>query len=98
MTQKSPTILVRHTDHRTPLEKALGVDDSTTKDRFATPQARKAAEAIRVLRARGIKVIELPNGGWSVTPNYPDGATDEEKAYMDVACYRELWSVAGGAR
>ena len=37
MTQKSPTILVRHTDHRTPLEKALGVDDSTTKDRFATP-------------------------------------------------------------
>jgi len=81
----SPLILVVN-DPRTPLEKALGVNPDTCRERVATPLEKQKAAAKAAMLKHGMRVIEHPNGKWTVVPEYPEGATDDTKAKIDAAC------------
>lgn len=82
-------LIVPKADYRTPLEKALGVDPATAIERGMTPAQRARQRAVEALRRQGIKVLELPGGKWSVTPEYPAGATDAQRRQIDASC--EAW-------
>lgn len=81
----SPLVLVVN-DPRTPLERALGINPDLCRDRLETPTEAVRRKAKEWLLQRGINVIELPNGGWRVMPEYPIGATQEVKDRIDAAC------------
>jgi len=84
----SPFVYVRN-DPRTPLEKALNVNPELCRDRTETPMEAARRLAIEYLLRQGIRVLELPGGRWSVNPEYPTDATEEEKAKIDYRC--EQW-------